>query len=122
MMEQVGLQVSRRVNFTHKMGAPWGLLFHNSKKNNPPRRRHLKKGVINATLKDREVNTVITVNGKPMVWSEGMTVETLLKEKNYVFAKIVVKINGVYIPPQQYSEAPVKDGDNVQALHMLAGG
>jgi thiamine biosynthesis protein ThiS len=65
---------------------------------------------------------MIQVNGKPMMWVEGMTVSSMLKEKNYVFAKIVVKINGIYVPPQQYEDTIIRDGDEVQAIHMLAGG
>ena len=65
---------------------------------------------------------MIQVNGKSMTWVEGMTVSSMLKEKNYVFAKIVVKINGKYVPPQQYEDTIIRDGDEVQAIHMLAGG
>ncbi|SCZ81165.1 sulfur carrier protein ThiS [Acidaminobacter hydrogenoformans] len=65
---------------------------------------------------------MIMVNGKPMAWTEGMTVSSMLKEKNYVFAKIVVKINGTYVPPQLYDTSAIEDGDEVQAIHMLAGG
>ena len=65
---------------------------------------------------------MIQVNGKPMTWVEGMTVSSMLKEKKYVFAKIVVKINGTYVPPQRYEDTIIQDGDEVQAIHMLAGG
>ena len=65
---------------------------------------------------------MIQVNGKPMTWVEGMKVSSMLKEKKYVFAKIVVKINGTYVPPQRYEDTIIQDGDEVQAIHMLAGG
>lgn len=65
---------------------------------------------------------MIQVNGKPMAWSEGMTVSSMLKEKNYIFAKIVVKINGVFIPAEKYETTSIHDGDDVKAIHMLAGG
>lgn len=65
---------------------------------------------------------MIEVNGNPMEWSEGMTIESLLKQKNFVFSKIVVKVNDTFIPLNYYSVTIVNNGDTVLALHMMAGG
>lgn len=65
---------------------------------------------------------MIRVNGRSMAWTEGMTVASMLKEKNYLFSKIIVKINGVYVPKEHYENMPIHDGDEIQAIHLLAGG
>lgn len=65
---------------------------------------------------------MIKVNGRDFEWREDMTVTSLLALKNYTFSKIIVKVNGVYIPKEHYAETPIQDGDEVKAIHLLAGG
>lgn len=65
---------------------------------------------------------MIQVNNRPVEWFEEMTVEKLLKHLNYTFPEIMVKINDVYIPKEEYSNATINDGDKVLALHMFGGG
>ncbi len=65
---------------------------------------------------------MIKVNNRNFAWVQGLTVQELLAQKNYVYSNIMVKINGVYIPPEKYATTLVSDGDDVLALHMFGGG
>ena len=65
---------------------------------------------------------MIHVNGKELQWEEGMTVTEMLKRKTYTYHKIVVKINDVVIPNEQFETTIIHDGDDVKAIHLLAGG
>lgn len=65
---------------------------------------------------------MIQVNNRPIDYFENMTVKTLLEHLNYTYPKIIVKINGEYIPKEKYAITSIKDGDEVLALHMFGGG
>jgi len=65
---------------------------------------------------------MITLNNRDCQWEESLTVERLLALKKYTFPKIIVKVNGVYIPAEDYANTPIHDGDDVKAIHLLAGG
>jgi len=51
-----------------------------------------------------------------------MTIEDILKLKKYTWKKIIVKINGQHVEEEDYKTTVVNDGDDVQMLHLLAGG
>lgn len=51
-----------------------------------------------------------------------MTIEDIFKIKNYTWTKIIVKLNGQFIDENDYKTTTVNDGDDVQMLHLLAGG
>ena len=51
-----------------------------------------------------------------------MTVRALLDEKVFTFRHIIVRVNGEYVPEEQYDSYPIKDGDDVMVLHLMAGG
>ncbi|RLI61562.1 MAG: thiamine biosynthesis protein ThiS [Promethearchaeia archaeon] len=65
---------------------------------------------------------MIQVNNRPLEWEKGLTVQKLLKIKNYTFPNITVKINDVFIPKSEYKSTAIQDGDNVLVLHMFGGG
>ncbi|MHA1718068.1 MAG: sulfur carrier protein ThiS [Promethearchaeota archaeon] len=65
---------------------------------------------------------MIQVNNRPLEWKKGLTVQKLLKIKNYTFPNITVKINNVFIPKNEYQSTVIQDGDNVLILHMFGGG
>jgi thiamine biosynthesis protein ThiS len=65
---------------------------------------------------------MITVNGSPMEWREGMTVAEILKIRNYVFRMIVVQVNGELVKRGTYDRAAVPDGASVDVIHMISGG
>lgn len=65
---------------------------------------------------------MIKVNGRDFEWEEGLTVEKLLEKKRYTFRKIIVKINGVLIKKEEWTNTIINDGDDVKAIHIFAGG
>ena len=65
---------------------------------------------------------MLTVNNTGHPFSEGMTVKSLMDEKGYVFHRIIVKINGKVLENTDYSDIYLNDGDNVEAIHVFAGG
>ena len=65
---------------------------------------------------------MITLNTREYPWKEGMTVSQLLSESNYVYKRITVKINGKFVSEAEWSVTTIKDGDVIEALHLMAGG
>ena len=65
---------------------------------------------------------MLTVNNTEYPFHEGMTIKTLLDEKGYVFPRIIVKVNGKVMEDSDFAGTLLKDGDNVNAIHVFAGG
>jgi thiamine biosynthesis protein ThiS len=65
---------------------------------------------------------VIKVNTEDYPWHSGMTVRNLLDEKLFTFRHIIVRINGKYVPEEDYEHFTIRDGDDVIVLHLIAGG
>ena len=65
---------------------------------------------------------MIKVNSKEVKWRQGLDIQALLGEMNYTYPKIIVKVNGVIIEPEEYSKVFINDGDVVNVIHLLAGG
>ena len=65
---------------------------------------------------------MLKVNGQDHPWHPGLTVSSLLKEKNYIFHAIIVRVNDKHIPNEEYDSTAIKDGDDVQAIHLITGG
>ncbi|MDN5301419.1 MAG: sulfur carrier protein [Thermoanaerobacteraceae bacterium] len=65
---------------------------------------------------------MIKVNKEDMEYQEGMTVEDILQKKKYTFRMITVIVNGRVVPKDQYSSYRIKDGDNVDVVHIMSGG
>ena len=54
--------------------------------------------------------------------AEKFTVTELLKQKNFTFKMLIVKINGTLVKKAEYDSAEVIDGDEVMVLHLISGG
>jgi len=66
---------------------------------------------------------MILVNGKfEVTWEEGMTVSTLLRKLKFSFPLIIVSVDGVLVPKEEYATRQVPDNSDVKVLHMSAGG
>jgi thiamine biosynthesis protein ThiS len=65
---------------------------------------------------------VIKVNTDDYPWQSGMTVRNLLDEKVFTFRHIIVRVNGEYVPEEEYENHVIQDGDDVIVLHLMAGG
>ena len=65
----------------------------------------------------------ITLNNRiEIIDKEFLTVSELLKERNYSFKMLIVKINGKLIKKDAYEFAEIKDNDNITVLHLVSGG
>ncbi|MGE5425198.1 MAG: sulfur carrier protein ThiS [Syntrophothermus sp.] len=65
----------------------------------------------------------IILNNNPESFSaESMTINELLKAKNFTFKMLVIKINGSLVPKTDYDVATVKEADDVMVLHLISGG
>jgi len=53
---------------------------------------------------------------------ERLTVAELLRAMNFTFPLIVIKVNGRLVRREEYAEALVRDGDQVEAIHLISGG
>lgn len=54
--------------------------------------------------------------------SDKLTVNELLKIKNFTFRMLVIKINGKVVRKHEFDAAFIKDGDQVMVLHLISGG
>jgi thiamine biosynthesis protein ThiS len=62
------------------------------------------------------------VNGRPLAWEEDMTIDTILKRKNYTFKMLVVKVNGELVKKTEYNKTQVQPDDDVKVIHLISGG
>jgi sulfur carrier protein len=65
---------------------------------------------------------MIKVNGDPLEWRKGMTVQDILDAKKYKFPMLIVTIQGEHVTKEQYAATVVSDGADVKVIHMLSGG
>jgi sulfur carrier protein len=65
---------------------------------------------------------MIQVNGDPMEWRDGMSVQDILDAKKYKFPLLIVNIGEEHVPKESYASTKVPDGANVKVIHMLSGG
>jgi len=65
---------------------------------------------------------MITVNGRETKWWDGMTIRDVLREHRYTSPRIVVKVNGQLVLKKNWDVFVVEDGDDVRAIHLIAGG
>ena len=65
---------------------------------------------------------IIKLNNRDFPWEEGLTIADIIEKKNFTFPKLIVKINGSVIEEEDYTTTIVNNSDNVQIIHLLAGG
>jgi sulfur carrier protein len=51
-----------------------------------------------------------------------LSVSELLVIKAFTYKMIIVKINDVNVKKDDYSTSTIKEGDNVQVIHLISGG
>ncbi|MCK5838685.1 MAG: sulfur carrier protein ThiS [Bacteroidales bacterium] len=65
----------------------------------------------------------IILNNRPESFkADKLTVNELLKIKNFTFRMLVIKINGKLIKKMDYDTATINDGDEVMVMHLVSGG
>ena len=65
---------------------------------------------------------MITVNGQEYNYQPEMTIKDVLDLCGYVFPLIIVKLDGIFVPRNQYEDTAVWDGATIDAIHLIAGG
>lgn len=65
---------------------------------------------------------MIKVNGEPVKYTKNMTVTDVIVAKKFAFPVLIVKIDGVYIPRENYDVTPVPDGSLLDIIHLVGGG
>jgi len=68
------------------------------------------------------MNIILNNRETEIAGKEEMTVRQLLDHMRYVFPNIVVKVNEKLVRKPEYEAAVVRDGDKVDAIHMISGG
>lgn len=65
----------------------------------------------------------VTVNRQEsVVWQPGMTVHALLHTMRYSFPRLVVIVNGTFVPHDAYEATEIPRGADVRVIHLMAGG
>jgi sulfur carrier protein len=65
----------------------------------------------------------ILLNNNPEEFNSAqLTVNELLRNKNFTFKMLVIKINGILVKKADYETALISDGDEVHVLHLISGG
>jgi sulfur carrier protein len=65
----------------------------------------------------------ITLNFEPIAFPEPeLTIAGILERKRWSFPLVIVKVNGEQVDRSDYAERLVKDGDEVEAYHLVSGG
>lgn len=55
-------------------------------------------------------------------WREGLTVQALIEEQKFTWPKLVVKLNGRVVWPEEYGTAVLSETDDLEVIHLLGGG
>lgn len=55
-------------------------------------------------------------------WREGLTIQALLAENKFTWPKLVVKLNGRVIWPEEYENTVLSEADDLEVIHLLGGG
>jgi len=61
-------------------------------------------------------------NPYEVAWRPGMTVQNVLDALRFTFRMIAVNFSGEPVLRPDFASAPVPDGAEVQAIHMISGG
>ncbi len=64
----------------------------------------------------------VTVNGKPMEFPEGLTIDALLARLKVQREYTAVALNREVAPKALYAETVLKDGDKVEIVRPMGGG
>lgn len=65
---------------------------------------------------------IILNNRKETIEGGPMTVNELIKVRNFTFRMLVTKVNGQLVRVEDRDNVMVNDGDKVDVLHLISGG
>lgn len=65
----------------------------------------------------------ILLNNREEVFeNDRMSVAEMLEIKRFTYKMRLVRINGSFVPKENYETEIIRDGDNVQMLYLMSGG
>lgn len=65
----------------------------------------------------------ITLNNRPEeIDQDNISIEDLIKLKNFTFKLLVTKLNGKLVKKADRDVIIIKNGDNVAIIHLISGG
>ncbi len=65
----------------------------------------------------------ILLNNREEEFAENeITVEEMLKAKKFTYRLRIIKVNGMFIPKENYTRTVIHNGDIVQMLYLMSGG
>ncbi|MDT8393805.1 MAG: sulfur carrier protein ThiS [Bacteroidales bacterium] len=65
---------------------------------------------------------ILLNNRKEKINRDKLTLEELIRLKNFTFKLLVTKVNGKLVKKEARPGTPINEGDDVQVLHMISGG
>jgi len=65
---------------------------------------------------------MLKVNGVKIAFHESMTVTDVIKAMKFNFPLLIVKVNGVYVPRDEYGNRNVPDEAEIEIIHLISGG
>lgn len=65
---------------------------------------------------------IILNNRKETIEGGPMTVNELIKARNFTFRMLVTRVNGQLVRVEERDHVMVNDGDKVDVLHLISGG
>jgi sulfur carrier protein len=65
---------------------------------------------------------IILNNRSEQFEGKELTVNELIKQKNFTFKLLVTKVNNRLVKVNERDQVMVKDGDKVEVLHLISGG
>ena len=65
---------------------------------------------------------ILLNNRKETIAKDRISLDELIRFKNYTFKLLVTKVNGKLIKKDMRAATMIHDGDEVNILHMISGG
>lgn len=65
---------------------------------------------------------IILNNREEIIETDNITINELLKVKNFTWKMLVIKINGKVLKRAEYDTVRINEGDDVSVFHLITGG
>jgi sulfur carrier protein len=65
---------------------------------------------------------LVTINNKPVELAEGSSLETLVESKKLNRKAIILGLNGQIVPPENWQDSNLKNGDVLEIIQLIGGG
>lgn len=65
---------------------------------------------------------ILLNNREEIIEPDAITINELLKVKNFTWKMLVIKINGKVMKKHEYDTIKIKEGDDVSVFHLITGG